>query len=101
MTGVITHQADPPYPGLRHGTLAHLRCFLAEEEVEFIVILFSTVWNEVCMNKCGICRQKGKNMFNISLGKYIMCADNIFKTSLQPQKCFSKCHDVTLKVASH
>lgn len=60
MTGVITHQADPPYPGLRHGTLAHLRCFLAEEEVEFIVILFSTVWNEVCMNKCGICRQKRK-----------------------------------------
>lgn len=53
---MITHQADPPYPGLGHGTLAHLRGFLAEEEVELVIILLSAVWDEVCMDECGICR---------------------------------------------
>lgn len=47
LTGVATHQADAPYPGLGHGTLAHLRGFLPEEEVELVVVLFSAVWDEV------------------------------------------------------
>lgn len=54
LTGVITHQADPPYPGLGHGTLAHLRGFLPEEEVQLVIILFSAVWDEVCVDECGI-----------------------------------------------
>lgn len=55
---MITHQADAPYPGLGHGTLAHLRGFLAEEEVELVIILLCAVWDEVCMDECGICKEE-------------------------------------------
>lgn len=54
----ITHQTDPPYPGLGHGTLAHLGGFLSEEEVELVIILFGAVWDEVCVDKCGICEEQ-------------------------------------------
>lgn len=67
---MITHQADPPYPGLGHGTLAHLRGFLAEEEVELVIILLSAVWDEVCMDECGICeegRREGETISSFSL----------------------------------
>lgn len=56
---MITHQADPPYPGLGHGTLAHLGGLFPEEEVEFVIILFGAVWDEVCMDKRGICEKEG------------------------------------------
>ncbi len=63
---MITHQADPPYPGLGHGTLTHLRGFLAEEEVELVIILLGTVWDEVCVDECGICRKGRRDGENIS-----------------------------------
>lgn len=59
---MITHQADPPYPGLGHGTLAHLGGFLAEEEVELVIILLRAVWDEVCVDECGVCGREGENM---------------------------------------
>lgn len=55
---MITHQADPPYPGLGHGTLAHLGGLLPEEEVEFVIILFGAVWDEVCVDKRGVCEEE-------------------------------------------
>lgn len=63
---MITHQADPPYPGLGHGTLAHLRGFLSEEEVELVIILFSAVWDEVCVDECGICEEERRDGVSIS-----------------------------------
>lgn len=63
---MITHQADPSYPGLGHGTLAHLRGFLPEEEVELVIVLFGTVWNEVCMDECGICEAERGDGVNLS-----------------------------------
>lgn len=54
----FAHQANPSYPGLGHGTLAHLRGFLSKEKVKLVVILLSTVWDEVGVDKCGICGGK-------------------------------------------
>lgn len=50
-----THQADPADAGLGHGTLAHLGGLLSEEEVELVIVLLATVWDEVCVDECGIC----------------------------------------------
>lgn len=55
---MITHQADPAYPRLGHGTLAHLRGFFTEEEVKLVIIFLSTVWDEVRMDECGICEEE-------------------------------------------
>lgn len=78
MTEAITHQADPPYPGLRHGTLAHLRGLLAEEEVELVIIFLSTVWDEVCMDKSGIYGEERKKNILFSLA-----TQNVIKCKLQ------------------
>lgn len=63
---MITYQADPPYSGLGHWTLAHLRGFLAEEEVELVIILLSAVWDEVCVDECGICSKERRDGESIS-----------------------------------
>lgn len=68
---MITHQADPPYPGLGHGTLAHLRGFLSEEEVELVIILFSAVWDEVCVDECGICEEERRDGVSISFSVHV------------------------------
>lgn len=57
---MLTHQANPSYPGLGHGTLAHFRGFLTEEKIKLVIILLSAVWDEVCMDECGICRNGRK-----------------------------------------
>lgn len=51
----LAHQADPADPGLGHGTLAHLGGLLSEEEVELVIVLLAAVWDEVCVDECGIC----------------------------------------------
>lgn len=83
LTAVITHQADPPYPGLGHGTLAHLGGLLPEEEVEFVIILFSAVWDEVRVDKRGICEE------GVGVGGWVALASVAFHVAFTSRyMCF-------------
>ena len=90
---MITHQADPPYPRLGHGTLAHLRGFLAEEEVELVIILLSAVWDEVCVDECGVCGEERRDDESISSFS-VQNVKSLFK--IIPCKSSNLSHDQTV-----
>lgn len=50
-----THQADASDAGLGHGTLAHLRRLLPEEEIQLVVVPLGAVGDEVHVDEGGVC----------------------------------------------